>query len=159
MARNQKRYTDEERAQVVAMLKMEGYPDTLGALTKVAKYAKVHPDVLRRWWKGTQNPPPDTLVVQKKKELREAIKDELSEIFAAMNSKREDASYRDLGTVAGILFDKQQLLNEQPTERIAHEHSGTLTVDERRQRITDILDAARSRRTSGAAGSGIRTDD
>ena len=35
-----------------------------------------------------------------------------------MDKALPDASYRDLGTVVGILIDKLQLLNDEPTENI-----------------------------------------
>lgn len=114
-----RRYTDEERASLVAMLASEGYPDRIGALQKVADYAKVSPDVLRRWWKGTHNPPPDDLVVHKKIDLTVAINDELVAIFDEMKLKREEADYRALGTVAGILLDKKLLLEGKPTHNVA----------------------------------------
>lgn len=116
MAKNQRRYTDEERASLVVMLQAEGYPDKLGALKKVAEYAGMHENVLRRWWKGTQNPPPTTSVSHKKIDLSSAINDELIAIFTEMKTKREEADYRALGTVAGILFDKKQLLEGKPTQ-------------------------------------------
>lgn len=137
--KTRRRYTDEERASLMVMLQSEGYPGKVGALQKVAEYAAISPDVLRRWWKGTQNPPPDKLVVHKKIDLKEAINEELTAIFKEMKSARSSADYRELGTVAGILFDKKQLLEDKPTERIAHEHSGQLTIDERRQRIAALL--------------------
>lgn len=156
MAKNQRKYSDEERASLIVMLQAEGYPDTLGALKKVAAYAGVHENVLRRWWKGTQNPPPTTSVSRKKIDLKKAIDDELTSIFTAMKTARADADYRALGTVAGILFDKKQLLEDKPTEHI--QHSGTLTVDERRARVTELLDRARTRRDGDAAQS-RHTDD
>lgn len=113
-----RRYTDEERASLMAMLQSEGYPGTLGALQKVATYAQVSPDILRRWWNGTQNPPPDNLVGHKKIDLAAAITDELSAIFSEMKTKRSEADYRALGTVAGILFDKKQLLEGKSTQNI-----------------------------------------
>jgi transposase-like protein len=158
--KTRRRYTDEERADLMVMLQSQGYPDKLGALKKVAEYAGIQPNVLRRWWQAKQNPPPNKLVTRKKIDLREAIDKELGEIFVGMKTKREDASYRDLGTVAGILFDKKQLIDNKPTERIAHEHSGNLTVTERRERINELLDRGRTRRTGDTAESGVRdTDD
>lgn len=139
--KKRRRYTDEERATLMVMLQSEGYPGKLGALQKVADYANIQPNVLRRWWQAKQNPPPNELVTRKKIELREAIEEELTDIFEGMKAKRDDASYKDLGTVAGILFDKKQLLDNKPTERIALDHSGQLTIEERRQRITDVLNA------------------
>src|SRR5688572_29176111 len=139
-----KRYTDEERASLIVMLQAAGYPDKIGALKEVSDYSGVNVRVLRRWWLGTQNPPPDKLVRHKKLDMKKAIDDELSSIFTAMKTARADATYRDLGVVAGIMMDKQQLLNDKPTERI--EHTGTLTVDERRARVAELLDRARTRR-------------
>jgi transposase-like protein len=139
MAKNQRKYTDDERASLIAILQAEGYPEKLGALKKVAAYAGVHENVLRRWWKGTQNPPPTTSVRHKKIDLSVAIREELSAIFTEMNTKRDEATYRDLGVVAGIMMDKQQLLENKPTERIAVEHSGQISIDERRNRINDLL--------------------
>lgn len=153
-----RRYSDEERATLMAMLESEGYPDRLGALKKVADYAQIHPHVLRRWWKAKQNPPPHKLVAQKKIDLREAIQSELTHIFTELHSKREDASYKDLGTVAGIMMDKLQLLEGKPTERISHDV--TISDTERRARIDELLDRARTRRTGNAAETGTRrTDD
>lgn len=126
MSKNQRKYTDDERASLMAMLQAEGYPDKLGALKKVAEYAGVHENVLRRWWKGTQNPPPTTSVTHKKIDLAQAINDELSAIFDEMGKKREDADYRALGTVAGILFDKKQLLEGKPTEHV--KNSGAIIL-------------------------------
>jgi hypothetical protein len=113
-----RRYTDEERASLVVMLEAEGYPGKLGALQKVATYAQVSPDVLRRWFNGKQNPPPDELVGHKKIDLSVAINDELSSIFLEMGAKRADADYRALGTVMGILFDKKMLIEGKPTQNI-----------------------------------------
>jgi transposase-like protein len=155
-----RRYTDEERATLMVMLQSEGYPNKLGALKKVAEYASIHPHVLRRWWQAKQNPPPNKLVAHKKIDLREAINKELAAIFEEMKTARSTADYRELGTVAGILFDKKQLLEDKPTERIAHEHSGQLTIDERRQRVADLLNTARARRDGDASISGSQhTDD
>lgn len=141
MAEKRRRYTDEERATFMVMLESEGYPGKLGALQKVADYAGIHPHVLRRWFQGKQNPPPNKLVAHKKIDLKEAINNELAAIFKEMKTARSAADYRELGTVAGILFDKKQLLEDKPTERIAHEHSGQLTLDERRAHIRDTLNA------------------
>lgn len=147
-----RRYTDEERATLVAMLLKEGYPDKVGALQYVAEYAKVHTNVLRRWFRSASNPPPTKIVTQKVFELKTAIREELDAIFSEMDSKRDDATYRDLGVVAGIMMDKARLLDDQPTERIAIEHSGQVSIDERRQRIADILNTdAGLRRFIGAS--------
>jgi hypothetical protein len=123
---NRKRYSDEDRASLMVMLESKGYPNTLGALKEVAAYSGVHVRVLRRWWLGTQNPPPDNLVSLKKIDLAEAINQELNGIFESMKTARKDADYRALGTVAGILMDKKFLLEGKPTEHT--EHSGAIIL-------------------------------
>jgi hypothetical protein len=100
---------------------------------------------ISRWFKKQQNPPPNELVTEKRFDLLDAIKEELAAIFVEMGSARQDADYRTLGTVAGILIDKQQLLTGKPTERI--EQTDGLTDDERSARIAALFDAARARRT------------
>jgi len=143
-----KRYDDKFRASAVVMLEAAGYPDQKGALQRVADRLKVPPSTLHRWFKGKNNPPPSELVTEKKGELKNLIRDEVYSILGDMPEAREFASYRDLGTVAGILLDKLQLLENKPTERV--EHTGNLTVEERANRITGLLDAARDRRTRRA---------
>ena len=109
------RYTDEFRASAVLMLQGAGYPDTVGALSRVSTELRVPTRTLRRWWKGEHNPPPDEVVLRKKVDLVEAIDNEIAAIFDEMGKAREDADYRALGTVIGILLDKKLLLAGQPT--------------------------------------------
>lgn len=140
-----KQYDDKFRASAVVMLEAAGYPNEKGALTRVADHLGVPARTLSRWFHGEQNPPPDQTVSEKKGELRDYIKAELNGLFLAMPGVRPDATYKDLATAAGILIDKLQLLENKPTERV--EHSGTLSVEERANRIAGLLDAARDRRT------------
>lgn len=134
------------------MLEAAGYPDKKGALVEVAKHLGVPHPTLSRWYNAQRNPPPDELVQEKRRELKDLLADELDAIFRAMPSARENASYRDLGTVAGILFDKKQLLEGKPTEIV---DDAGLTDEARADRITSLLDAARARRDRQAAdGSG-----
>jgi AraC-like DNA-binding protein len=113
------RYDDKFRANAVILLEAAGYPDKKGALSEVAKHVGVQPRVLSRWFNGEQNPPPDQTVNEKRIELKELLSKEIDAIFAAMPGARADASYRDLGTVAGILIDKKQLIEGKATERQA----------------------------------------
>ena len=110
------RYNDEFRASSVLLLEAAGYPRRPAALEEVAARVKVSSRQLRRWYDGSSNPPPDRIVGHKKLDLRKAIQTELAEIFESMGGARADASYRDLGTVAGILFDKLALLNGDSTQ-------------------------------------------
>lgn len=112
------RYTDEFRASAVLMLQAAGYPDVEGALVRVARELKIPHQTLSRWGRAKQNPPPHDLVRDKKIDFVQVIETELNAIFGEMPDARPDASYQQLGTVAGILFDKRQLLTGGPTENI-----------------------------------------
>lgn len=113
-----RRYTDDFRANAVLMLEAAGYPNTEGALTSVARHLKVPHQTLSRWGRGTNNPPPPLLVQEKKASLVELLETELEAIFKEMGKARQDATYQQLGTVAGIFFDKRQLLTGGPTENV-----------------------------------------
>jgi transposase-like protein len=138
-----KRYDDKFRANAVLLLEAAGYPDKIGALTQVSNNLKVPKRTLSRWYNKEQNPPPDNLVTEKKAELKDLLKREIEGALGDMPNARQDASYRDLGTVTGILIDKLQLLTGKPTEIV--DDSG-LTDDDRANRIAAILDRARTRR-------------
>lgn len=112
-----KSYDDKFRASAVVMLEGAGYPDKEGSLTYVAKHLGVPHPTLSRWYNAQRNPPPNELVQEKRLELIDMVNAELDAIFKTMPSVRGDASYKDLGTVAGILADKKQLLEGKATER------------------------------------------
>lgn len=133
------RYTDQQRADLVVMLQSEGYPDKKGALQKVANYSKVPMATLHRWFHEKNNPPPSKLVNEKAFDLKEALQAELQAILDTMPGARDEANYGDLSRALGIITDKLLLLDKQPTERIAVEHSGQISIDERRKRINELL--------------------
>lgn len=143
-----KRYTDEFRANAVVMLQGAGYPDIEGGLTRVAKHLGVPRETLRRWYLSKQNPPPPELVTEKKANLQDLLRKEIEAALNDMPSARQDAGYRDMGTVLGILIDKLQLLDGKATERLAIEDE--LTDVERASRIAALFDAARARRDGRA---------
>lgn len=111
-------YSDQFRTDAVLMLEAAGYPKQPGALTRVAKQLNLHARTLSRWFNKEQNPPPDQLVSEKRIELVDAIRNEVYAALGEMPAAREDANYKDLGTVAAILIDKLQLLDGKPTQRI-----------------------------------------
>lgn len=137
------------------MLEAAGGIDTTGALTRVANHLKISTTTLKRWATGESNPPPNKIVAEKRIDLRQAIRDELQLIIEAMSSARDDADYKALGVVFGVLVDKLMLLENRPTERIAHDVN--LTEQERVSRIAALLDTARNRGTGHASRHG--TDD
>lgn len=116
MAGKRPRYDDAYRASAVLMLQADGYPNKLGALTRVAKHLSIPERTLRRWYKAQQNPPPDNVVRMKKGELTALLRKEIYAILGEMDRKRDEADYRELATALGIAVDKLQLLAGEPTE-------------------------------------------
>lgn len=112
------RYDDKTRAASVAFMIGLGYPDNKGAIEETAKHTGIPKSTLRGWADGTSNPPPEEVVGEQKLELSVAIRSEISALLKEMQRARETASYRDLGIVFGVLVDKLQLLNDEPTENI-----------------------------------------
>lgn len=141
------RYDDKYRASAVVMLEAAGWPETKGALTRTAEHLGIQPRTLQRWALQENNPPPAELVSEKKAELSGLLRKEIAAALGAMDGVRPDASYRDLGTVVGILTDKLQLLTGEPTE-----NSNTRIVIEYADFETDTAEAPRLA-GPGSAGS------
>ncbi len=140
--RKRTRYDDKFRANAVLTLEAAGYPNTPGALAAVAKRLRMPETTLHGWAREKHNPPPTQLRSEKKGELIDWIKEELGCIFTAMPGARPDASYRDLGTVAGILTDKLQLLTGKPTDIIQVDNVSDSDII---REFSQLLDAARER--------------
>lgn len=111
-----KSYDDKFRASAVVMLEAAGYPHQKGALTHVADHLDVPAMTLMRWFRKSNNPPPNEVVIEKRGEFADLFRDELYAIFAELPNKREDASYSQLSTTAGIFMDKLRLLSGQSTQ-------------------------------------------
>jgi hypothetical protein len=111
-------FTDEERADAVALLLMQGWPKKKGALTSTAKHLNIWPRTLSRWAKGESNPPPDNIVTKKTEGLAEAMEAMLWSILGHMGLTVEDATFREQAIAYGIIFDKLQLSTGGPTENI-----------------------------------------
>ena len=144
--RARKRYDDKFRASAVVMLEAAGYPDRKGALSQVGRNLGVPISTLRGWYNATRNPAPAELRNEKRMSLAEMLKAEINGALGEMPNARQDAGYRDLGTVAAILIDKLQLLEGKATERIEH-----ISPEQRADRIRELFDIARDRRDQQAA--------
>ena len=119
--RTRNQYSDEFRATAVLMLESQGYPDRDGSLSAVAKHLGLPLSTLRGWFIKTRNPEPAQVRNIKKAEIVDLIREEIRSALDAFENTREFASYRDIGTVFGILVDKLQLLEGKPTARVEHE--------------------------------------
>lgn len=138
------RYTDEFRANSIIMLEMSGYPDKPGALMETAKYLKIPHATLSRWYNGKRNPPPSEMVQIKKEEIVALLKGEIGAALKEMGQARRDADYKELATSIGIMVDKMQLLDGEPTARTEVIHE--LSDDERIKRVDELLNRGRARR-------------
>ena len=132
-----RRYTDEERANIVLMLEAAGYPDKPGALTAVANRTGLHARTISRWFNAEQNQPPDELVNEKRFDLLGELTDLLGLSVVAAKREVNDADFRELATAIGILVDKIQLLSGKPTN--IDESRVTLTEQEKRERVRSVF--------------------
>lgn len=114
-----RKYTDEFRAEAVALVYSKGYPDAPGALTKAASDLAVSRQLLTNWVTGARNPPPQNLLQEKKQDLRSMFEAEIHAILDLMPEKRNEATYSQLTVALGIMFDKFRLLQNLPTEIVS----------------------------------------
>lgn len=129
------RYSDEDRAEAVALLKGEGYPDKLGALTAVVNQTGIPERTLQRWFRGQSNPPPDKLVAQKTGELSDRMEGLLGKVLDRMDvAIKHESDLRNLAVTAGVLTDKMRLLKNEPTG-----HLLTETMEEWQRRKKEQL--------------------
>ena len=138
--RERRQYDDKFRASAVVMLEAAGYPNKDGALATTAKHLGVPHNTLRNWFHGVHNPPPSDVRQEKRQDLAEMLRNEIDGALGAMKGTRDGASYRDLGTVAGILIDKLQLITGKPTEiseinDVTNVDYSKLTTDQLRQLV------------------------
>jgi hypothetical protein len=107
------RYSDEQRAAVLAVLKSNG-----GNVSRTARETGVPASTIQTWRDNADTLPPHEVREQNRLSLADLIRAELDAIFEIMPGKREDADYKTLGTVVGILTDKLALLDGGVTSRV-----------------------------------------
>lgn len=117
------KFDDNYRAATVVMLQAEGYPDNPLALGKVHNYlAKKAPyptkTTLSNWFRGLHNAPPSNVLDIKKDNMTEALYGLLGKLVSHANKDETigDMSGQAAVTSIGILIDKLQLLEGNPTE-------------------------------------------
>lgn len=124
-----RRYTDEFRASAVVMMTSLGWPDREGVAQQVSDHLNVPRQTLTLWAKRSISPPPTDIVHEKAGDLSSLIESEIQLIFGEMPNARETASYSQLATAFGILFDKLSLLRGLPTQHVE------VSTDSARERI------------------------
>lgn len=101
-------------------LEAAGYPGRLGALTEVAAKLGMRGKerTLTRWYNRENNPPPDKLVNEKRRDMITKL-DNLAHLFLdRLTEENEDIPIDKVPTAFGIIVDKWQLLNNEPTENV-----------------------------------------
>lgn len=105
-------YTEEEKAAALAALDANG-----GNLLRTARELNIPESTLRQWRNGEGiNQSVSKLREQKSAELAAKMGEIIGQILDVLPGKLEKASARDLAVSLGILIDKKQLLEGQPTQ-------------------------------------------
>jgi hypothetical protein len=142
-----RKYSDAAKAEALALLQAEGYPERRGSLVKVSRAIDVPVMTLADWYTAEHSIVSTDVRVVQTFNLASVIDAEIESIFAALPGKRDNASYRDLGIVLGILVDKKQLLMGMPTSITEHTH--VFSEADREQAIKGYLDIAAQRKQGG----------
>jgi len=113
-------YSDQQRADVCAMLEAQGYPEKRGALSQVAAFYGIPKRTISRWYNREKNPPPDNLRAESRRALDAKLEDLAHVLIEEANlpAVREEASLSQLMTAFGITVDKMRLLRDLPTSII-----------------------------------------
>src|SRR5690606_150963 len=134
--RQRRRYSDEERAEAVLAVKMNG-----GNVKHTAVQPGIPEATLRGWSnaeRGTRLPqrnPPDAKVHAKKQEgLSSLLDNAIRDALGYLPEKWTEATAREIAIAIGVFIDKKQLLDGEPTElqerRIIVERDGISTLPE-----------------------------
>jgi hypothetical protein len=110
-----KRYTDEFRASAVLMLEAAGYPDQVGALTRVSAHLNVPHPTLIRWFRGQSNPPPYEIVQDKKRDFLAQLRAIRGLAADKIIAGIDDYDPRDLTGLLKISAELSQLFEGKPT--------------------------------------------
>jgi hypothetical protein len=133
-------YSEEYKAECLALLDANG-----GNVKRTAKELDLPYSTLYDWSKNRYLPDNVPEIQNKKRaDLLAIIEEHIYGALEAADGKRPEASYKDLITGAAILIDKGRLLADQPTNIVGVKN---LSDAERANRVNELLDRARDRRT------------
>lgn len=122
-----RRWSDEERAAILAAYDANGGADTPGALAKTATECGVNESTIRRWIANPDNAAPAHLRAETKANLREMWGRIAAKAGGCAEAVLDGAAespdpkeLRTYATTAAIATDKEQLLSGEPTSRTEH---------------------------------------
>ena len=109
---------DDEKAMWLLQMEVLGYPDNENGPYQITKQKNAPSAItLRRWWKIKDSPSIDNLVKHKKRDFVEELKELLGlHIDAAKEAVKGHEDIRAIDTGIGIIVDKLQLLQGEPTD-------------------------------------------
>ena len=140
------------------MLHGAGYPENKYAFSEVREHfhsqgMNVSDNSLRRWAVGKNiNGDAIAKVGEHKRDMGAAMQDLFWDLIEHVSGDKTIDELKGVQafTAMAIVFDKLRLLEGKSTENIAHE----LSVSQRSERITALLDDARTRRTGQTSSDG-----
>ena len=91
-------YTDEFRQRACLALTVAGYPQQYGALISISRLLNVPVHTLKRWFH-------QSVATTMPQMTQPMLLQELHSIFAALDRKRDSASYADLSRALSQLVD------------------------------------------------------
>lgn len=115
-------YSDEDKASAVLMLKAAGYPDRPGAMAQTLKELRgtVPESTLRSWAKEQHGAPPAKVRDKKRGEIAQTLTEVAFKLLEHLGSIADTGDVRETATAFGIVMDKLQLLDGEPTQSITH---------------------------------------
>lgn len=145
------KYGDEFKASSVLMLQAAGYPERPNAMRDVERATGVHRKTLLRWWRNETGAPPEEVVERERLNLLEEFEKLIGISLGFAAEAAEVAGYKDLLIGIGILFDKRQLLQGEPT---AIMKDATDARELLASRIASVSSRAREKGSNGHVNGG-----
>lgn len=143
MARRQ--WSDEEKSAVLAWYQVNGCK-----LRETARQWKMTESTLRHWLKGTGvNEDARRMAHIKKGAIADRL-EALTHMLIDRAASDDEAEFQQVMTGIGIAVDKMRLLREQAT---SISKNANLNPEERADRVDELLETARTRRTGQPAPS------
>ncbi len=109
-------YSDEDKASAVLMLQAAGWPNRTGAMAQIVRELGVPESTLRSWAKEEHGAPPAKVRARKKGELVQTLNEVAFKLLDHLGDIATTGDVKETATAFGIVVDKLQLLNGEPTQ-------------------------------------------
>ena len=98
------------------MLEAAGYPKRPGAMSQVVRELGVPESTLRSWAKEEHGAPPAKVRDRKRGELAQTLNEVAFKLLEHLGNIADTGDVKETATAFGIVVDKLQLLNGEPTQ-------------------------------------------